>query len=192
MVDIHFHGKLAIQQRVLTPYRATFFDRLAASCEGGLSIFAGTPRPTEAITLGTLKTAQYMPAHNLHLLDGPFYLCWQPNIQDWLAGWDPQALILEANPRYLSTPAAIRWMTRRDRCPPERKASMGDPSFFLSADSRNASAWSCFWKPAQRNPVIFSPDWSLWGMDRSARHWKGWQKTFIHPPNSPGYGTVWN
>jgi glycosyltransferase involved in cell wall biosynthesis len=115
MVDIRFRGKLAIQQRVLTPYRAAFFDALAATCEDGLSVFAGMPRPAEAITTGTLKMAGYTPAHNLHLLGGQLYLCWQPNIQHWLAGCDPQALIIEANPRYLSTPAAIQWMKRRDR-----------------------------------------------------------------------------
>ena len=40
-----YPGKLAVQQRVLTPYRAAFFDALAAACNGGLGIFAGLPRP---------------------------------------------------------------------------------------------------------------------------------------------------
>ena len=40
---IRYPGKLALQQRVLTPYRAAFFDALAAACDGGLSIFAGLP-----------------------------------------------------------------------------------------------------------------------------------------------------
>jgi glycosyltransferase involved in cell wall biosynthesis len=31
----------------------------------------------------------------------------------WLERWQPQALIVEANPRYRSTPAAVRWMHAR-------------------------------------------------------------------------------
>jgi glycosyltransferase involved in cell wall biosynthesis len=115
MADPRFTGKLAVQQRVLTPYRAAFFDALAAACDGGLSVFAGAPQPGEAIASGTLKTAGYVPAHNLHLLRGTLYLCWQDGLSDWLTGWNPDALIVEANPRYLATPAAIRWMKRRNR-----------------------------------------------------------------------------
>jgi glycosyltransferase involved in cell wall biosynthesis len=33
----------------------------------------------------------------------------------WLSGWDPDALVIEANFRYLSTPAAVRWMHSRKR-----------------------------------------------------------------------------
>jgi glycosyltransferase involved in cell wall biosynthesis len=109
-------GRLAIQQRALTPYRASFFDMLAETCEGGLSVFAGYPRPEESIaSTSTLNLAQFSPARNLNLLDGPFYLCYQRGIVHWLAGWDPGVLIVETNPRYLSTPAAVRWMKQRGR-----------------------------------------------------------------------------
>jgi len=33
----------------------------------------------------------------------------------WLENWNPEALIIEANFRYLSTPAGIRWMKNRNR-----------------------------------------------------------------------------
>ena len=115
MADSRFHGKLAIQQRVLTPYRAAFFDALAATCDGGLSVFAGAPRPGEAIASGTLKTAGFVPAHNLHLLYGSLYLCWQDGLPAWLAGWNPDALVMEANPRYLATSTAVRWMKHQNR-----------------------------------------------------------------------------
>ena len=111
----HFAGKLAIQQRVLPPYRAGFFDLLAAACDGGLSVFAGNPRPGEAIPRGELHAARFAPARNLHLLGGPVYFCWQAGLPDWLADWDPDALVVEANPRYLSTPAALEWMKQRGR-----------------------------------------------------------------------------
>ncbi len=46
---IRFEGRLGLQQRVLPDYRVPFFDTLAANCEGGFSLFAGQPRPEEAI-----------------------------------------------------------------------------------------------------------------------------------------------
>jgi glycosyltransferase involved in cell wall biosynthesis len=111
-----FPGKLALQQRVLPEYRAPFFDRLAAACQGGLSVFAGPPRPEEAIqSADRLQVAHHVPARNLHLLSGPLYLCLQPGLIAWLEAWDPDALILEANPRYPSNRAAIPWMHRRGR-----------------------------------------------------------------------------
>ncbi|KAF0109037.1 MAG: putative glycosyltransferase [Anaerolineaceae bacterium] len=111
-----FPGKLAIQQRVLTTYRAAFFDALARSCAGGLSVCAGLPRPEESIaTTDTLHVARYTFARNIHFLRGPLYLCHQRGLLAWLSGWNPDALIVEANPRYLSTPAAVRWMKRRGR-----------------------------------------------------------------------------
>jgi glycosyltransferase involved in cell wall biosynthesis len=113
---IRYPGKLALQQRVLTPYRALFFDALAGACDDGLNIFAGLPRPAESIaTTATLKAAHYTPARNLHFLNGPFYLCFQRGLLPWLADCSPGALIVEANPRYLSTPTAVRWMKERGR-----------------------------------------------------------------------------
>ena len=122
-----FPGKLAIQQRVLPGYRAPFFDTLAGSCEGGLSLFAGQPRPVEAINSAqSLKLAQLFPANNRHLLSGPFYLCRQTNILEWLESWQPDALVLEANPRYLSSAKAIHWMHARGK--PVLGWSLGAPA----------------------------------------------------------------
>ncbi len=111
-----FTGRLGIQQRALTPYRAEFFDAMAKACSDGLSIFAGVPLPEDTIaTTETLKIARLAPARNLNLLGGPFYICYQRGLLEWLANWDPAALIVEANQRYLSTPAAVRWMRQHRR-----------------------------------------------------------------------------
>ncbi|MFZ5820613.1 MAG: glycosyltransferase [Chloroflexota bacterium] len=113
---MNFPGRLGLQQRVLPSYRAPFFDLLAGSCAGGLSLFAGQPRPQESIaTTTSLRVAGYAAARNLHLFDGALYLCYQAGFLGWLADWNPDALIVEANPRYLSTPSAVRWMKRRGR-----------------------------------------------------------------------------
>ena len=116
MTAAHFPGKLAIQQRVLTPYRGLFFDALAQACAGGLSVCAGLPRPEESIAVANeLRFANYTFTKNVHFFRGPFYLCYQSGLTDWLSTVDPDALILEANPRYLATPATVRWMKRRSR-----------------------------------------------------------------------------
>ncbi|MDI6770256.1 MAG: glycosyltransferase [Anaerolineales bacterium] len=111
-----FSGRLGIQQRVLPLYRLPFFDSLGAACDGGLSLFAGLPRPEESISVtDQLRFTHYVLAKNIHIFRGPLYLCWQGGLIQWLDDWLPDALIVEANPRYLSTPAAVHWMKARGR-----------------------------------------------------------------------------
>jgi glycosyltransferase involved in cell wall biosynthesis len=106
-----FNGRLGLVQRVLPVYRAPFFDALAAACAGGLGVFAGKPRFDESIVSAKeLKSARWTHADNLHLLRGPLYLCYQCGLMDWLRDWQPSALIVEANPRYLATSSAVKWM----------------------------------------------------------------------------------
>lgn len=108
--------RVGIQQRVLPPYRVPFFDTLAQYCPRGLSLFAGPPRPHEALgDVISPRCAQFFPARNVHLLRGPLYLCWQSGIIQWLETWQPEVLILEANPRYIRQQAAISWMHARRR-----------------------------------------------------------------------------
>lgn len=113
---IRFSGRLAVQQRVLPNYRAPFFDLLASACDGGMGLFTGLPRKIEGITTtNQLQIANYRLGRNIHLFNGPLYLCYQRGLINWLREWNPNALVMEANPRYLSTPSAIRWMHRRGR-----------------------------------------------------------------------------
>jgi glycosyltransferase involved in cell wall biosynthesis len=110
--------KLGIQQRVLPAYRAPFFDALAEAWPGEVSVFAGKPRSDESIaTTDKLQKASYIPARNRHFLrvSSPFYLCWQGGLLRWLESWQPGVLIVEANPRYLGTRLAVRWMHARGR-----------------------------------------------------------------------------
>jgi glycosyltransferase involved in cell wall biosynthesis len=113
-----FAGKLGLQQRVLPFYRAEFFDTLAAACEGGLELFAGYPQPEESIqVINQLDAAFLTPAKNLHFgrVSSPVYFLWQRGLIPWLKRWDPDVLILEANPRYFSNRRAIQWMHARKR-----------------------------------------------------------------------------
>ena len=105
--------KVALQQRVLPSYRIPFFDALAKACPKGLSVYAGEPRPDEALSNGAVPMeAQYFRARNIHLFGGIFYACWQTDILKWLEAWQPQVLIMEANPRYPRSYTAIRWMRK--------------------------------------------------------------------------------
>lgn len=106
-----FDGHVGLIQRVLPEYRAPFFDTLAELCRGGLDVFAGNPRPVESIqTVQQMNVAHLTLGRNLHLFSGKAYLCLQLGLIDWLHETRPDVLIVEANPRYLRTPAAIRWM----------------------------------------------------------------------------------
>lgn len=107
-------ARVGLQQRVLPVYRAPFFDLLGQSCIGGLEVFAGLPRTQEAITTSSqLTSARFVRAKNMHLFSGKTYSCIQRGFLPWLEAWQPQVLIVEANPRYLSTPIAIQWMHHR-------------------------------------------------------------------------------
>jgi glycosyltransferase involved in cell wall biosynthesis len=107
-------ARVALQQRVLPEYRVPFFNLLGQSCIGGLEVFAGLPRTHEAIaTSSQLTSARFVGAKNMHLFSGQTYSCIQRGFLRWLEAWQPQVLIVEANPRYLSTPLAIQWMHHR-------------------------------------------------------------------------------
>lgn len=125
--EVFFSGKIGIQQRVLPAYRVPFFDELARLCGDGLSLFAGDPRPVEAIqTAESLNVGELVQARNVHLLSGPLYLCYQLGIIDWLEAEQPDALVVEANSRYPSTRQAVNWMQERNR--PVLGWGLGAPS----------------------------------------------------------------
>lgn len=108
--------KLAVQQRVLPIYRVPFFDLLAESCQGGMSLFYGDPRPDESLgTQGEPQVAQRGYARNIYLGSGRLYACVQRGLVTWLESWQPDVLVVEANPRYLSTPRAASWMRARGK-----------------------------------------------------------------------------
>jgi len=111
-----FPGKVGLIQRVLPEYRAPFFNALGRACQGGLHVFSGEPRPDEMIKpVDRLEDARLTAGKNLHIFSGKAYLCLQFGLKEWLQEWNPDALIVEANPRYLRTPVSIRWMRRRLR-----------------------------------------------------------------------------
>ena len=111
-----FSGRVGLIQRVLPDYRAPFFNALGQACTEGLGVFAGLPRPQEMIhTRDNLEQAQLTSAKNIHLLRGSLYLCWQQGLLRWMDQWNPDVLIVEANPHYLRTPAAAHWMHARNK-----------------------------------------------------------------------------
>ncbi len=111
-----FPGKAGLIQRVLPAYRAAFFNALGEACQSGLGVFAGAPRDEEMIkTVASLDHAHLTRGINLHLFKNRAYLCLHLGLLRWLKDWNPDVLIIEANPRYLRTAAAVRWMQRKGR-----------------------------------------------------------------------------
>ena len=111
-----YKGKVGLVQRVLPNYRAHFFNALGIACEGGLGVFTGRPRPEEMIkTVSHLDHVDLTHGKNLHIFKNDLYLCFQYGLMDWLTSWNPDILILEANPRYVRSQAATRWMHKKDR-----------------------------------------------------------------------------
>lgn len=107
--------RLGVQQRVFPIYRAPFFEALGEACPQGMSLFAGMPRRKEAIeSQPSLQNGRLEKAKNLHILGGSAYFLWQYGLIRWLEGWQPEALVMEANPRYLSTKQAVYWMHRQN------------------------------------------------------------------------------
>jgi glycosyltransferase involved in cell wall biosynthesis len=103
--------RVGVMQRVLPSYRVPFFDALADAFDGNVSVFAGKARKRESINENVLPgTAKYWKALNRHFFDGKYYFCWQSGLLGWLSAYQPDVLIMEANPRYLHSPAAVRWM----------------------------------------------------------------------------------
>jgi glycosyltransferase involved in cell wall biosynthesis len=81
-----------------------------------MSLYAGLPRPSEGITTtDKIRISYYRLGKNIHLFGGELYLCYQRGLIEWLEEWNPDALIVEANSRYLSTPSAVRWMQKQNR-----------------------------------------------------------------------------
>ena len=110
-----FSGRLALQQRVLPSYRVPFFDMLAQACDDGMSLLAGLPRANEGITNGKLQIANYARGEKYSYLQRFSLFMLSTRIDGWLSNWNPDALIVEANPRYLATPSAAKWMHSRGR-----------------------------------------------------------------------------
>lgn len=118
LINNRFHGRVGIQQRVVPSYRIEFFDLLAQFCSGGLSVFAGDVPQNESIPAGNIfNHAEYSKAQNYHFQDiqSSYYLLWQGRLLEWLEKWSPDVIIVEANPRYLSTSQGIRWMHSHNR-----------------------------------------------------------------------------
>lgn len=117
-MTIRFLGRVGIIQRVLSPYRIPAFDLIAQECAGGLCVASGKPAIGESLEVGdssALRSAEHIQIVNHHFFGGRYYVCWQSGLTKWLNSWNPDILVIEANPRFLSTPRIITWMHKRDR-----------------------------------------------------------------------------
>ncbi|MEW6671026.1 MAG: glycosyltransferase family 4 protein [Thermodesulfobacteriota bacterium] len=108
--------RIAIIQRVLASYRRPFFEKLIKIYSADIDIYSGEPMPDE-----TLKTADSVTGARLFIgknyyTQSPLPLIfWQSGILTWLRQTDPDILVIDINPRILSSWIAIAWMRRKKR-----------------------------------------------------------------------------
>lgn len=108
--------RLAIQQRVIPAYRAPFLELLSSQPNLELGVFAGAPRENERINyVKQISHVDFQFSSNIHILNGGFYFCVQPSFKNWIRNWNPNILIVEANPRYLSTTGVVKWMRKNSK-----------------------------------------------------------------------------
>lgn len=144
-----------------------------------MSLFAGWARAEENIDRGKLQVAEYAPARNIHLLKGPLYFCYQRGFINWLSEWNPNALVVEANPRYLSTPSAIKWMQSRGR--PVIGWGLGAPPLSGTLAGLRQNGWTRF---LNRFDVLIA--YSQRGADEYASYGVPHNKIFVaHNAVSP-------
>ena len=62
-----------------------------------------------------LEIAHFKATTNRYFQGPAGMFCWQSSVVSWLREFDPDVLIIEANPRILSNWLAIWWMKRRQR-----------------------------------------------------------------------------
>lgn len=169
---------------MLPVYRAGFFDSLGAHCKGGLCLFAGGVRAEESIaTVDHLQVARVKTTQNIHSakVNSPLYALWQRGILDWLEDWNPDALVVEANPRYLSTRRAIRWMHERGR--PVIGWGLGAPP----VEVRNTflGGYLARWQISQRKKFLHQLDaliaYSRRGAEEYQREGISQEKIFVAP-----------
>lgn len=108
--------KAGLLQRIVPSYRAAFFSLLGEALQDRFSLFAGEARENENVhPAGDIAHVKRFAAKNIHISGGKTYFCWQSGLMGWLRTWNPDVLILEANPRYLHSCHAVRWMKRQNR-----------------------------------------------------------------------------
>jgi glycosyltransferase involved in cell wall biosynthesis len=106
--------RLGLEQRLFPEYRKPFFDLLASRSNKRFCLFVGKAQPGEGILEGTgLQNGKFVQANNRYLIHGKRYFFHQENFLAWLEDWNPQVLIVEANPRHLGLNRGIKWMHER-------------------------------------------------------------------------------
>ena len=105
-----FSGKLAYVQRICTPYRVPYFERLSSNCLGGLRVLHGKG----ATSYGDIDRISFCELLNVEVPTrrGSYLLCYQRGLIDSLRKFKPDAIIAEANPRLLSNISLIKWAQR--------------------------------------------------------------------------------
>lgn len=106
--------RVGLQQRVIPAYRVPFLNDLADHLEIDLHVFSGLPKKHEMIKIASDQSRfDHTLTDNLQIFDKRLFLSFQPGLTRWLHTLQPEVVILEANPRYLSSWQALNWLHNR-------------------------------------------------------------------------------
>jgi len=109
--------RVGIIQRVLASYRLPFFQKLGEVTGLTFSTFAGQGLPDEAIHgPDTTDIRNHWATKNYYFRSPAGIVCWQSGLSAWLRRFRPGVLILDTNPRILSSWLAV-WQMKRWKYP---------------------------------------------------------------------------
>ena len=180
-----YAGTLGILQCVLPSYRAELYREIASRCAGGLTVLHGDAVDPYSAQIDALDGVRLARTRTRSFLPAPANLHWQDGVVDWLEREDPDALLCEANVRYLSTHRAIDWMHDRGR----PVLGWGFGTLMLSdalPGVRNAARlryWSRFDAMVSYGSRGVD-EWAALGLDRSRLH-VAHNAAARRPPDSP-------
>lgn len=111
-----FPDRVGVVQTSLAKFRVPVFEALGERCTAGLGVFADSSAAYQHVkSESSLEHATFFRARNVLVPLGPLRIWWQRGIGSFLREWDPSLLVVEANPRSLSSRYAVRWMHARGR-----------------------------------------------------------------------------
>ncbi|TWU55490.1 glycosyltransferase family 4 protein [Rubripirellula reticaptiva] len=116
MSDPFFDGTLLIRQRSLPSYRVPLFERIGKMCRRLVVVTSKLPTEDSMIETDQLVNGDWIRLQGRSLGKGVTLVYWQSGLKKTLKSVSADAIITEANPRFVDTGLLKRW-SRDNECP---------------------------------------------------------------------------